>query len=98
MSEIIENFYKENNIIPVLLQRKMRMFNKHDDIALEFEHWIKTSEYVLDNPVTESGYTASKLAKDYPNLDGEGAFMVLIELRDNKEKTLEQIKTGFKRK
>lgn len=48
--------------------------------------------------VSEEGYTAKKLAGMSKYLNGEGAFMMLIELRENPEKALAQIQDGFKLK
>ena len=43
-------------------------------------------------------YYAKKLSEMSKYLDGEGAFMLLIELRENPQNALEKIKNGFKMK
>ena len=98
MSTIIREFYEDNKIPGILMKQKMSKFAKNNDIALEFEYWIKNKSYNMDNAVTIEGYTAQKLADASEYLDGEGAFMMLIELRDNPQKALEQINKGFRRK
>ena len=94
MDAIIE-YYKKANIMPLLLKQKMAKFNKHSDIAAEFEYWIQNSSYKKDNPILVDGYTAEALAKLSKYLDGEGAFMLLIELRDNPSKAKARIAEGF---
>lgn len=98
MSDIIENFYADNNIPKVLLKQKIAMFDRHKDIATEFEKWITTKEYVTDHAVCVEGYTAKRLAETSEYLNGDGAFVMLVELRENPQKTLDQISKGFKRK
>ena len=98
MSEIIEKFYTNNNIPKVILDQKIKMFDKHKDIAAEFEKWITTQKYVIDDAVTVEGYTAKRLAETSDYLNGEGAFVILVELRENPKKALEQIAKGVKRK
>lgn len=44
------------------------------------------------------GYSAKTLAQVSVFLDGEAAFVYLIELRENPEKALRQIVNGFKMK
>ena len=94
MDAIIE-YYKKANIMPLLLKQKMAKFNKHSDIAAEFELWIQDGCYKTVDPVIVEGYTAEKLSKLSKFLDGEGAFMLLIELRDNPSKAKARIAEGF---
>ena len=44
------------------------------------------------------GYTAKKLSELSEYLNGDGAFVLLIELRENPEKAHRRIMQGFKRK
>ena len=96
MSKIIEEYYKSANIKPFLLKQKMEKFKKHADIATEFEYWIQNKKYSNDNVVTIEGYTAQSIAVLSKLLNGEGAFMLLIELRENPAKALARIEKGFK--
>lgn len=98
MSNIIESFYLENNTPKALLKQKVAMFDHHRDIAVEFEKWIVSNEYVTDHAVCVEGYTAKRLAETFENLNGEGAFVMLVELRENPKKALGQISKGLKRK
>lgn len=97
MSSIIEEFYKNSGTPSFLLSKKLSGFNMHPDIASEFEYWIIHKEFKNDG-VEEYGYTAKNLASLSEYLHGEGAFVLLIELRENPEKALRRIKSGFKRK
>ena len=98
MSDVIKRFYEENNIPKPVLEQKLKKFDKHKDIAEEFEFWIKERAYRDDAAVTVEGYTAKQLADLSEYLDGDGAFVLLIELRENPRKAYERIAEGFKRK
>ena len=52
----------------------------------------------MTEAVEIEGYTAKLLSEKSTYLDGEGAFIMLIELRENPQKSKEQILKGFKRK
>ena len=94
MSKVIETYYKDAGIMPLLLKQKMAAFEKHLDIAAEFEYWISNKEY-LDG-VNIEGYTAKSIAALSPYMDGEGAFQLLIELRERPDKAKKRINDGFK--
>lgn len=98
MREIIEKYYKDNNVMPMLLQQKLSKFEKHKDIEKEFEYWIENGEFVSGNPILVEGYTAEKLAEVSKYLVGDGAFDILIELRENPKAALKKIADGFKMK
>lgn len=96
MSKVIEQYYKGAHIMPFLLKKKMAAFERHPDIASEFEFWIINKQYC--NGVTVEGYTAKSIAELSPCMDGEGTFMLLIELRENLNKAKQRIADGFKLK
>lgn len=98
MSAMIKRFYEENKIPGILLKKKMDDFDKNPDIAAEFEYWIEHKTYKGEDAVSVEGYTAKKLSEESEYLNGEGAFAMLIELRENPKKALAQIAKGFKRK
>lgn len=98
MNEIIKRFYEDNKIPNILLKQKLTRFDQNEDIAAEFEYWIENKVYKTEGAITIEGYTAKSLADESQYLNGEGAFMMLIELRENPEKAISQIKKGFKRK
>ena len=75
----------------------MDKLQRNSDICDEFEYWILNKEY-KQNGVVVNGYSAQKLAELSRFLDGEGAFMLLIELRENPEKAMTKIQEGFKLK
>lgn len=96
MSKVIETYYKDAGIMPLLLKKKMAAFTKHPDIAAEFEYWISNKKYL--EGVSVEGYTAKSIAPLSPYMDGEGAFQLLIELRENPNKAKKRIGAGFKLK
>ena len=81
MSNVIETFYKDNNIPEFLLKQKMAKFENNPDVAGEFEYWIKNKKYKQQETIVVEGYTAEKISQLSEYIDGEGAFMLLIELR-----------------
>lgn len=98
MSGVIKKFYEDNKVPGILLRQKIERFDKNPDIAAEFEYWIEHNDYKADNTICIEGYTAQKLSEESDYLNGEGAFIMLIELRENPKKALNQISKGFKRK
>lgn len=91
----IRNYYEKTGIPLVLINKKMVLFEKNPDIAKEFEHWIQTKEYVTEDAVSVENYTAEKISKLSEFMDGEGAFAMLIQLRENPEKAHKKIEKGF---
>ena len=96
MNKVIEQYYKDAHIMPLLLKKKMAAFERHPDIAGEFEYWIANNQYC--EGVCVEGYTAKAIAELSPFMDGEGAFMLLIELSENPDKAKQRIAAGFKLK
>lgn len=97
MKQAIVEYYSQTPLVPYLLQQKMDKLKRNSDICDEFEYWILNKEY-KQNGVVVNGYSAQKLAELSRFLDGEGAFMLLIELRENPEKAMSKIQEGFKLK
>ena len=95
MSNIIESYYMRNNIPAALLRQKIEKIKRNPDIENEFENWIRTGEYLHENCVNEQNYTAERLAGLSKFLNGEGAFMLLIELRESPQSALGKIAEGF---
>ena len=94
MNRVIEEYYAQTKLIPYLLEQKFEKLNRNKDICDEFEYWIINKKY-KNNALVINGYSAEMLAEKSKFIDGEGAFMLLIELRENPEKALKQIKEGF---
>lgn len=97
MSQSIKEYYSKTKLDKRLVDRKLELFEKHLDIMLEFEYWLETRQY-KSNGVLVEGYSAKDLAQTSIFLDGEAAFVFLIELRENPKKALKQIANGFKMK
>lgn len=98
MNNIIRQFYEKNNLPKPIVEQKVAAFRHHSDIAKEFEQWITDRTYKAEGAVTIEGYTAKKLSELSEYLNGDGAFVLLIELRENPEKAHRRIMQGFKRK
>lgn len=94
MDKIIETYYRQAPINAFLLKQKMEKFSRNPDIKREFAYWIENKTFAEDAIVVE-GYTAEKLASLSEYLMGEGAFLLLIELRECPEKAIKRIKKGF---
>ena len=95
MMNIIRSYYEKTGIPTIMINKKLASFEKNPDIAKEFEHWLQTKEYTIENCVTVENYTAEKISKLSEFMDGEGAFSLLIQLRENPQKALKRIKDGF---
>lgn len=98
MSKVIREYYKKAHTLPTLIEQKMLVFEKHPDIMKKFEQWLRNREYKVDGAVSVFGYTAKTISELSPYLRGEGAIVLLMELRDNPEKAKKRISTGFKKK
>lgn len=97
MNDVIKEFYDNSGLPQGLVDKKLDLFEANPDISNEFVYWIENSRYREDG-LTVNGYSAEQLALDYPYLKGEGAFILLIELRSNPENALKRIKEGFKKR
>ena len=98
MNDIIRQFYEKNNLPKPIVEQKIAAFRRHSDIAEEFEQWITDRTYKAEGAVTIEDDTASKLSEMSEYLNGDGAFVLLIELREQPEKAHKRIGQGFKYK
>lgn len=98
MRKRIADFYESSNLPKTLKISNIKRFEKYDDIAIEFEEWLCSKTFKSVDAVTVEGYTARKLSELFPYLNGDGAFILLIELREAPQKALKQIANGFKKK
>lgn len=98
MSKVIREYYEKTHTLQSLVEQKIIKFEKHPDIMQEFEQWILNKQYKTEGAVSILGYTAKKLSEISPYLKGEGAFILLMELRDDPEKAKRRISSGFKKK
>jgi hypothetical protein len=73
-------------------------FEKHDDIRVELEKWLERQEYEQDNPLTIEGYTAEKISKLAPFMDGVRVYNFMISLRERPDNAKRIIAEGFPRK
>jgi len=98
MSSIIEEYYAQAKVMPIIMKQKLSKLQQHTDISLEFEYWIKNGIYRIADCVSVNGYTAQKLSVLSEFVDGEAAFMLLIELRENPERAKRRVSEGFRLK
>lgn len=97
MNKVIEAYYAQAKINPFIIRQKLAKFSRNSDIQAEFVHWIENKEYRQDAVVIQ-GYTAKMLAALSEYLNGEGAFILMIELREDPEKAMSRISHGFNMK
>jgi len=98
MSNIIKEYYAKAKVMPVIMKQKLNKLQQHTDVSQEFEYWIQNGIYTIENCVSVNGYTAQKLSELSEFVDGEAAFMLLIELRENPERAKRRISEGFRLK
>jgi len=98
MKDLVYKYLQEelnqNQTISDILYKKI---SKYPDIYDEFCKWLKTRDYESVS-LTDEGYTPFIIANKFPKFTGIGVFNVFVDLRDNKEKTLDNILKGFPRK
>lgn len=90
MFDVIKKYYSDFGNI----ENKLEKLARNSDIMDEFRYWIENHTYVTPGVEVE-GYSAKSISKLSRYLDGEGAFMLLIELRENPDKAKKRIKDGF---
>ena len=95
MEHTILKFYEKVGFPSDFVKAKMEMFKRHPDIMEEFAHWIATGEYKSDGVCVEN-YTAKQLSDQFEYMKGEGAFVMLMELREDPADALSSIKDGLK--
>lgn len=98
MSKVIEEYYRKTKLPEPLIVKKLETLEKNQDIEGEFEEWLVSKTFKEKGCVEEAGYSAKSIAEMSRFINGEGAFMLLIELRENREKALKRIVDGFKMK
>lgn len=92
--EEIRKLYLKAGIPEFLIDNEVDKFVRNPDILEEFVEWIKNKKY-RDNGVNICGYNAKTLAGLSEFLDGEGAFSMLVLLRENEEEAKKRINQGF---
>ena len=94
--EILDYLIKEKRceskvVAPMMLAK----VSKYEGIRREFEEWLAKRQYRKDGAMEVDGWTAERVAKEAPALDGIGAFNFLVTLRDEPEVAKEIIAKGF---
>lgn len=93
--KIIGEYYRKIGIGQDFIESKLSKLSDNPDVRDEFAYWIINRKYKKD-AVEVEGYTAEKLAGKSRFLDGEGAFMMLIKLREKPADAKKQIQAGFR--
>lgn len=98
MEKIINYLVNERNQKKEVAVRISSLFEKHNDICAELEHWIEQKEYVVNNALTIDGYTAEAISKLAPFMDGVGVYNFMITIRERPDIAKKIIADGFPRK
>lgn len=96
VNDIIRQFYEKSNLPALVIETRIAAFNRNSDISEEFEEWITDRTYRTKHAISVEGYTAKKLSEISNYLNGDSAFILLIELRENPDKAHKRIERGFK--
>jgi len=97
MGKIIEYLVNVRKQKPETAKKITLPIERHDDIRAELENWIERREYPQDNPLTIEGYTAEKISKLAPFMDGVGVYNFMVTLRERPENGKRMIAEGFPR-
>lgn len=92
---IMKYLIDEKAMKPVVAERNLKKVTRYEDIAQEFEEWIKTRKYKGEGALRVEGYTAADICRMAPFMDGLGVFNFLVTLRDQPEKAKQYIAQGF---
>jgi len=98
MEKIVNYLVNMRKQKPEVAAKIAAPFKKHDDIRAELERWIERQEYTQDNPLTIEGYTAEKISKLAPFMDGVGVYNFMVTLRERPDNAKRIIAEGFPRK
>ena len=98
MEKIVNYLVNVRNQRPEVAAKIASPFEKHDDIRAELEKWIEGQKYAQDNPLTIEGYTAEKISKLAPFMDGVGVYNFMVTLRERPDNAKRIIAEGFPRK
>lgn len=98
MSKVIEEYYRKTRLPEPLIRKKLEALERNQDIAAEFEAWLVSKVFKETGCVEVAGHSAKSIAEMSRYVNGEGAFMLLIELREQPEKALKRITDGFRMK
>lgn len=98
MSKVIEEYYRKTKLPEPLIVKKLEALDRNQDIQAEFETWIENKMFKEKACIEVAGYSAKSITEISRFVNGEGAFMLLIELRENRENALKRIMEGFKMK
>lgn len=98
MGKEIEEYYRKTKLPESLIVKKLDALERNQDIKAEFESWIVSKTFKENGCVEEAGYSAKSIAEISRFVNGEGAFMLLIELRENRKMALKRINDGFRMK
>lgn len=94
--KIMEYLVQEKHCEPkVVAPMMLAKVSKYAGIRREFEEWLEKRTYRKEDAFEVNGWTAERVAREAPDLDGIGAFNFLVTLRDEPEVAEEIIESGF---
>jgi hypothetical protein len=95
MQKILNYLVNVRKQKPEVAARITLPIEKHDDIRAELENWIENKTYPQDCPLTIEGYTAEKISKLAPFMDGVGVYNFMVTLRERPDNARRFIAEGF---
>lgn len=76
ISKIIEDYYKQAKVLPLLLRQNLSKLQRNEDIHKKFEYWIQHKEY-MRNGISMKGHTAQNFSTLSTYIGGEASFTLL---------------------
>jgi len=98
MSKITDYLVAARKQKPEVAVKIASPIERHEDIRAELEQWIECQVYPQDNPLTVEGYTAERISKLAPFMDGVGVYNFMVTLRERPDDAKRIISEGFPRK
>ncbi len=96
--QVYTYFLNELKVNPKVADILYSKITKYEDIYMEFLEWLKIRNFESLKLLEIEGYTSKQIHESFPHFTGIGVFNVLVDLRDNRDRTIENIKNGFPRK
>ena len=76
------------------VENSLDQLKKYADIYREFGYWLEKRVYPQDGLKIE-GYSAGIIAEIQPRLSGLAVYLLLANLRDDRERTLKYLQEGL---
>ncbi len=86
----------EKHCSEIVANLMLDKLTKYEDIRDEFWRWLGARNYDVESPVVVEGYSAQAIVDVVSELDGAGAFDMLVELRERPREALKILKRKVK--